>query len=207
MPIPAILVVRRGGRGQVDVVELRVIGHPVPHVGVPGVLGRPVQPGLIARLVLLRDGMERPELLSRPDIVRLDVAGRHLLRAETIGDRIADDNHVPRDQGAPRREVRPSHRIPNPDHDVDGAALAEVRIRLAGPGIDRDQPGRHWRRARGAPRCHRSSTRGPGAGTRHWPVAQTCTFRGRRPTRSRWLPGPARRSGPAVSRCTGARSP
>ena len=139
--VPAVLVVRGGRCRQVDVVELRVVRHPVPHVGVAGVLCRAVQPGLIACLVLLRDGVERPELPARAHVVRLDVARRHLLRAEAVGNGIADDDHVAGDKRAPGREVGPADRVADADHDVDLALDAELRVRLAGPRVNRDQPG------------------------------------------------------------------
>ena len=147
-PVAAVRVVGRRGRRHVHVVELRVVRHAGPDVGVAGVLGRAVEPGLVARLVLLRHGVKRPQLASGAHVVGLDVARRQLPgprvadgAAPGIRDRVADDDHVAGHKGSLGREVGAAPHVADAERQVDLAGLAECLIRPAGARVDRDQVG------------------------------------------------------------------
>src|SRR5262245_51544213 len=119
-PATVIIGTRRRG-GQVDVIELRIPGHAAPDIRLSASLGRPLEPGLVAKLALLRDDVKRPAELSRPSIKRLHVSRRHGGRAASgqIEDVTANDEHVPSDERPAGCQVRRTDRIANSVGEID----------------------------------------------------------------------------------------
>ena len=101
----AIVVAGGVFHGQVDVSQLLVDREGRPNRGVPRVFPRTVFPSFVPVLALLRDGVEDPLPLTRPDIVTTDVPGNvfHRGRARTHRKRSAHHDHVPRDDRGRRR--------------------------------------------------------------------------------------------------------
>ncbi len=104
-------VVVAGGRfdGQVDQAELFVDGDLRPDAGVAGVLGRAVEPGIVAEFAFDRNGVEDPEALAGADVEAADVAFvvAHALGRHAFAEGRADDNGVVATTGADCRPISP----------------------------------------------------------------------------------------------------
>ena len=139
-PQAAVVVVRRRRRGQVDVIELGVVRHARPDVGVARVLGGAAEPRLVARFEFPRHGEEGPEPAAGADVERVHGAGRHFAVGRAVRDGAADDHHVAGDQRPPCGHVaRVAARARDADEQVDAPAVAERLVRLSGPRIQRDE--------------------------------------------------------------------
>src|SRR5262245_54655986 len=89
----AVVVVCRRAEWQVHVTERFVDGDHRPDVGVPGVVGRPVLPGVMTELAGLRHGVKGPQLLAGLDVESKDVAARLLLHQRSVSNvRTSDDD-------------------------------------------------------------------------------------------------------------------
>ena len=77
-PVAAVKIARRRFDWQVNQPELLVDGDLGPYARVAGVFGGAVQPGIVAELAFLRDGVEDPESLAgahvKPSHIALVVA-------------------------------------------------------------------------------------------------------------------------------------
>src|SRR5213596_2034743 len=95
-PVSSVEVARRRLHRQVDQPELLVDGDLGPNAGVAGVVGRPVQPCLVADLPLYRDRVEDPQTLARPDVEPAHVSLVVLvaLCRHAFPERGANDHHV-----------------------------------------------------------------------------------------------------------------
>ncbi len=80
---------------QVDQTELRVGRERSPQTSVPGVVGRPILPGLVTRLALARDSVEGPAFSAGADVEGHHVGLRiGLVHAGTDQHRRTDDHGV-----------------------------------------------------------------------------------------------------------------
>ena len=136
----AVPVVGRRAERQVDVAELFVGRHVRPHVGVAGVGARIVAPRLVAELALLRNRMQRPQLLAGAHVEAADVAARPFLVRRHVVNARAHDHHVAADdRRRGHRVVGAAHGVGQAGHQVDPAALAERRVERAGLRVHRNQ--------------------------------------------------------------------
>ena len=140
-PVAAVEIVRRRADGQVGGPGLLVDRDHRPDVRVAAVAPGTVLPGFDAEFILLGNGVKDPGQIAGRDVVGADEAGRRLLVGGEIGDDRADDHRVAADRR--RRAVRgPAlhHLAPEVGRHLDRAAVAEVRIGLAGGGVERHEP-------------------------------------------------------------------
>src|SRR5207244_9066581 len=93
----SVAVVGGAGRRQVHVSELRVGADGSPDVAAARVAPRAVLPRFDARLAFARNDVKRPQMLAGAHVVPPYVARRpfFLRRPILIGNRSADDDHVP----------------------------------------------------------------------------------------------------------------
>ncbi len=137
-PVPAVHVVRRRRRRHVYVAQLRVGREKRPDGGVPGELPGAVGPGFRSRVARLRNGVEHPAELARPDVERADIATNVLLRDEGVGHRLAHHDDVAHDgRCAPPAIARP---LLQPRSQTDPPVVAEGRDLLSGRRIERIEP-------------------------------------------------------------------
>ena len=140
--VPAVPVVRRRAERQVGEAELRVGAHQGPDVRVAADLPRTVLPGVAAGFALLRNRMERPELLAGADVESADVPRRCLGRARPVRDRRADDRHVAAEGDRRTHAVDPPRHFPvQTEREVDAAAISERGDRFAAQRVHRAQEG------------------------------------------------------------------
>jgi hypothetical protein len=110
IPVAVAAVEIAGWRldGQIDVTVLRVRSEWRPHARVAAVLRAPVEPGVVAELTRLGNGVERP--LERPgaQVIGANESRDGLFRRRrtACGKRHADDNHVADDHGRRARADR-----------------------------------------------------------------------------------------------------
>ena len=145
--VATVEVVRRGADRQVDDAVLVVAGEHGPDVRVAGVAPGLVLPGLDALVTLLGHGAEHPAEFARARVPAAHPARDGFLRDPAVGDRGAGDDHVADhdrrrlhgvEQGVqvvPLAAVGARQAL----HQVDTAAVAEVLVRAAGTGVDREQ--------------------------------------------------------------------
>src|SRR5262249_1464253 len=137
-----------------DVAQLGIGAHAGPAVGAAGPLPRSVEPRFVAELAGAGDRLEPPPHRARTHVVGANVAERarqlsRILRralAVVIGLRLhrlrvavaGDDYDVADDE----REARPgvaARRQPIALREIDVPVLAEIGLRLAGLGVEREQ--------------------------------------------------------------------
>ena len=149
---PMAPVVIAGGhfRGHEDQSQLRIRAHLGPCAGVAVVLGRPLEPRVVAELALPRDRVEDPQTPPGADVVAAYEPLRILHRPwrgarpvrGTNDDDVADDERggVQADLARIEIEVLVVFEL-----QIDRAAAPERRDRSAGLGVERQQPvaGRH----------------------------------------------------------------
>ena len=135
-PLYPAEVVRGGVGGEVDVAGLRVGAHHRPGPGVAGVLPAVVLPRLVAELAGLRDDIEAPDELAGAHVEAAEVARRRLLVARATRDHLGDDHVADDDGGRDRAHLGYGATFREVLAQVDPAAAAELRVRLAGPGVD-----------------------------------------------------------------------
>src|SRR5690606_5901300 len=127
-----------------------------PHVRPRAAFPAAVFPRLVVRLAGTRHGPELPELLTRADVERADVAR---IALGQLADVRADDRDVAEDDRSSAVGYA----------DVDGALVAELEDALTGSRVERDQPrAAHEQDARAAfavagPVAHSSRRRTPAA--------------------------------------------
>ncbi len=124
--VPAIPVVGGCADRKIDVAQVGIGAHRRPHVGASGVGLRSTFPGLAAQLARARHGTEAPALLARPHVEGPYVSrwSGHVSRA--VGDRRADDHHVPYDEGRRHDLVCAAvDRAPQTLDEIDPAFPAE----------------------------------------------------------------------------------
>ena len=94
--MPAVKIARRRLHRQVNQSESLVNGDLSPHTGVAGIFRRTFLPRVVAKLALLRNGMENPEPLAGADIEATDVSlvVAHALGSHAFAKSSADDHRV-----------------------------------------------------------------------------------------------------------------
>ena len=145
-PLTAIEVRRRRFNRQVGEAGFRIGGHFGPDAGVAGVFRRAFEPGVVAGLTLLRNGVKFPELPAGTHVVgaRRALVVAITRRRETFPERRADQHHV---AGHGRRRLPADFAGNQVGLDlliivrlqVDGAVVAEGADALPGLGVQRDQ--------------------------------------------------------------------
>ena len=170
-----------GGRAerQIDVAELLVGRHVGPHVGAAGVGPRVVSPGVVAELALLRNRMQRPQLLAGADVEAVDVATRPFLVGRAVVNARADHHDVADDDR--RRadgKIRRAHRVRDAGVQVDFSAIAERRVERAGLRINGNQIRVVGAEQQALGACRRSRTRCRDARTRGCPDAPSSSSPG-----------------------------
>src|ERR1041385_756319 len=144
--MPAVVVAGRRLDRQVDETEGLVDRNLRPHAGVARVLGRPVEPGLVARLALLWDRVKDPEALAGAHVEPAHVA---FIVLETPGrgafaKRRADDDHVAThdrralESDLAGREVGRDGLV-DVGLEIDGPVRAEARDSRARLRVERDE--------------------------------------------------------------------
>ena len=150
-PFAAVEVTGRRFHGQIGEVRVGIGRDAGPDAGVAGRVGRPVQPGVVALLALLRDRVPFPDLAARPDVEGLHqplvvlVAGRR----EPFAER-RPDQHLVAGHGGGGVQADFAGRQVGLDPlavallHVDPAVDAERLDALSGLGVERHQevPGR-----------------------------------------------------------------
>src|SRR5688572_13285384 len=99
-PVAAVVIAGWHFNGQVDEPELRVGAHLRPDAGVAVEFGRTLEPGLVAELSALRDGVEDPQPFAGASVVAADVPFHvaHGARVPPGPVRGADDDDVADDE-------------------------------------------------------------------------------------------------------------
>ena len=160
----AVEIVGRRAERQVDVAELLVGRHVGPHVGAAGVGPRIVAPRLVAELALLRNRVNRPQLLAGAHVEAADVAARPFLVRRAVVNAGADHDHVAcrsparrspsNSWRAPRAPASPSGRCGRPRQTTCRARRSSRRPRSDRRRACRAAAARSCRRVQYArPRC------------------------------------------------------
>ena len=138
--VAAVPVVARGAGGGVDHPEFLVAAHPGPDVRGAG-LGRfGAVPRVEAELAGLGDDVEAPAQGAGPRVVAADDPGWVAAPRPGVGCRFAEYDHIAADHGRGGPEVLPAtDALPCVQH-VDPAAVAELRVAVAGVRVERGQP-------------------------------------------------------------------
>src|SRR6266478_185199 len=146
-PVAPVKITCRGFDWQVNQPELLVHGDLGPHARVAGVFGRAVQPGVVAELAFLGDGVKYPETFARahvePAHVTFIVA--HAAGGETLPERRA---YYYRVSGHDRRRMQPN--LPSDQIrkncliivqlEIDYPVVSEGRYERSGLRVQTDEP-------------------------------------------------------------------
>ena len=139
LAIAAELIDRRRAERHVDDAALRVDGDEAPDVDAGAVLPAVARPGVVVLLAGSRDRMERPDQLAGVHVPRADVARRPerriLLRAPAGDDQVLEHDRRRAEAVVARQALQDLRRV-----EIDDALVAEGFVRLAGLGVQRDQP-------------------------------------------------------------------
>ena len=137
-PRTAPNIVGAGFDVQVNVAQFGVDRKRSPDTGVPGVVGRPIQPGVVAELARARNGVESPFSFAGHHVERQNVTLQ--VRSSEAAHCGADNHgvacdHYRRGVADASQEVAVEVQIQGFDH-VDGAIDAEAWNRTAGVRIE-----------------------------------------------------------------------
>ena len=145
--VTAVVVGRRGVEWQIQVAELWVGAHERPDPDLSGLAPGVTFPGVVAKLVGLRDGVKRPFRSPGSGVEPAHPARRGLLDEVERGDRHRCDDriadHERRGLDGVEHRVEPvpliTGRARDILHEVDPAVVAEIETRLPALGIDADE--------------------------------------------------------------------